>query len=155
MRRLCQVMLLGMLSLTAVARGADPQAEGVRWHTSLKAAHQVALAQKKPILIVFSADWCTYCHKLERNVINQPEMATYINEHFVPVHLDADRDEKVAEILEVDSLPCSVVLSPNADLLGRFKGYTDARKYAANLSRAEQVYRELQTAAAPGNTVTR
>jgi len=149
-------VLVGVFGLGALlAHAADP-ASGVQWQKDLKTAHKLAQTHGKPILIVFGAEWCTYCHKLERNVINQPEMARYINANFVAVHLDADHDKKVAEILEVDSLPCTVVLSPNAELLGKFKGYAEAPKYSANLARAQQVYKELQTAAAAaGGSVTR
>lgn len=155
MGRLTAVLLAGVIGLTCAAGRAGDTAAGVQWQKDLKTAHKLAVARNKPILIVFGAEWCTYCHKLERNVINQPEMAAYINEHFVAVHLDADHDKKVAEILDVDSLPCTVVLSPNADVLGKFKGYADARKYSANLTKAEEAYRELQTAAAEGRAVTR
>ncbi|MEZ6067660.1 MAG: thioredoxin family protein [Planctomycetaceae bacterium] len=138
-----------MTILGATASAAEP-ASRVEWQPDLKAAHKLARQTNKPIMIVFGADWCTYCHKLERNVLNQPEMSTYINEHFVPVHLDFDDEQKVAEILEVKSLPCTVVISPNADLLGKFVGYAEAPKFAANLESAEDVYRTIQTAAVPG-----
>ena len=154
MSRIIGVTVCAVAMANLVAQAADP-GPGVHWQRDLKSAHKLALAQGKPILIVFGADWCTYCHKLERNVINQPETAAYINANFVAVHLDADHDKKVAEILEVDSLPCTVVLSPNAELLGKFKGYAEAPKYTANLNHAQQVYRELQTAKAPGGAITR
>lgn len=146
--------LLVILALAAPATAEGP-GKNVRWQKDLKSAHKVAVAEGKPILIVFGAEWCTYCHKLEKQVIDQPETAAYINENFVAVHLDADHEKKVVDILEVDSLPCTVVLSPNADLLGRFEGYADARKYTANLAKSERAFREMQTAARVGDTVTR
>jgi uncharacterized protein YyaL (SSP411 family) len=155
MVRVYGILTAGVIGLwAAVIIGADPAA-GVHWQKDLKTAHRLATAQNKPILIVFGAEWCTFCHKLERNVINQPEMAAYINAHFVAVHLDADKDRKVADLLEVDSLPCTVVLSPNADLLGKFKGYFDTAKYTAHLAKAQEAYRELQTAQTPAGAITR
>jgi thioredoxin-related protein len=144
----CFVVLAGVAS-------AEGPGTNVRWQKDLKSAHKLAVSQGKPILIVFGAEWCTYCHKLEKNVIDQPETAAYINANFVAVHLDADREKRIVEILEVDSLPCTVVLSPNADLLGRYTGYADARKFNANLAKSQQAFQELQTAAASGGAVTR
>lgn len=155
MVRVCGILTAGVIGLWGAGIVAADPVAGVQWQKDLKTAHRLAVAQNKPILIVFGAEWCTFCHKLERNVINQPEMAAYINANFVAVHLDADKDRKAAELLEVDSLPCTVVLSPNADLLGKYTGYAEATRYAAQLAKARQAYRELQTAQAPGGTVTR
>jgi thioredoxin-related protein len=156
MVRVCGILAAGVIGLWGTwSVCADPAPAGVVWQKDLKTAHRLAVAQNKPILIVFGAEWCTFCHKLERNVINQPEMAAYINANFVAVHLDADKDRKAAELLEVDSLPCTVVLSPNADLLGKYKGYAESSKYAAQLAKAKQAYRELQTAQTPGGAVVR
>ncbi|MFV0442481.1 MAG: thioredoxin family protein [Planctomycetaceae bacterium] len=129
--------------------------KNVRWQKDLKTAHKVAQSEGKPILLVFGADWCTYCHKLEKNVLDQPATAAYINANFVAVHLDADHDKRVTEILEVESLPCTVVLSPNADLLGRFEGYAEATKYTANLEKSVRAHQELRAAKSTGTTVTR
>jgi thioredoxin-related protein len=153
-RLLLSLLTLGTLWIGHTAQGEGP-GKHVHWQRDLKAAHKLALAQGKPILLVFGAEWCTYCHKLEKNVIDQPETAAYINANFIPVHLDADKEKKIVEILEVDSLPCTVVLSPAADLLGKFPGYADAKKYTANLAKSQQAFRELQTAAAAGGAVTR
>lgn len=144
-----------LLTVVSVAVAVEPHAPNVQWQKDLKSAHKLAVAQNKPILLVFGAEWCTYCHKLERNVLNQPDTAKFINTNFVAVHLDADKETKVMELLEVQSLPCTVVLSPNADLLGKFNGYQDTSKYTQNLTQAQTAYRKLQTAAAAGSTVTR
>jgi thioredoxin-related protein len=146
--------LVAVLLLAEVSFAEGP-GKNVHWQKDLKSAHKLAVAQGKPILLVFGAEWCTYCHKLEKNVIDQPETAAYINANFIPVHLDADHEKRIVEILEVDSLPCTVVLSPNADLLGKYDGYAEAKKYNANLAKSQQAFRELQTAAASGGTVTR
>lgn len=146
---------LSMLLLSGLLAAEGP-GKNVHWQKDLKTAHKLALSQGKPILLVFGAEWCTYCHKLEKNVIDQPETAAYINANFIPVHLDADHEKRVVEILEVGSLPCTVVLSPNADLLGRFEGYAEGKKYTANLEKSVAAHRELQaTAARTGGAVTR
>jgi uncharacterized protein YyaL (SSP411 family) len=147
------LLAAGLVTMFSLAGQAGPFAKPkVQWQPDLKAAHAAAVAQNKPILIVFGAEWCTYCHKLEREVINQPEMAKYINDNFVPVHLDLDHDKQAAEILKVESLPCTVVVSPKAELLGRVTGYQDADKFGKKLAQAEAKYREVQTAAAAGTT---
>lgn len=151
------VPLVTALAVAVLLGSASAEGPGkhVQWQKDLKTAHKLAVAKGKPILLVFGAEWCTYCHKLEQNVIDQPETAAYINANFIPVHLDADHEKRVVEILEIDSLPCTVVLSPGADLLGKYPGYADTKKYTANLAKSQQAFQALQTAAAPGGAVTR
>lgn len=103
------------------AHAADPPV-AIAWQKDLKAAQRQAAATGKPMLLVFGADWCKFCKTYERETLGHPTMAGYVNREFVPVHLDFERDGEVAETLKVEALPCTVVLSPEADLLGRIVG---------------------------------
>lgn len=116
----------------------------LKWQSNLQSAHKVATAENKPMLLVFGADWCHYCKKLERETLNSNEIAQYVNETFVPVHLDADKDKKVAEILKVSSLPCTIVLSPEANLLGRIDGFYTSAPYYKQLAAANQKHQVVQ-----------
>lgn len=122
-------------------RHSEPQ---LNWQTNLQAAHKLATAQNKPMLLVFGADWCHYCKKLEKETLNSQEIATYVNDSFVPIHLDVDKDKQVAQILKVGSLPCTIVLSPHADLLGRIEGFQAIAPYHKQLSTAQERYRIVQ-----------
>ena len=117
---------------------AGPPAGGIKWQTDLHAAHRLSRQTNKPMLFVFGADWCTWCKKLEKTTLTDRELVAYINANFVPVHIDADRDPRVVQILEAEGLPCAVVLSPNADLLGRIEGFRDATAYRSALATAKQ-----------------
>jgi thioredoxin-like negative regulator of GroEL len=137
--------------MVSFSTAAPPQAQtvstttGIKWHSDLKEARKIAVAENKPILVVFGAEWCTYCKKLEKQTINNPSIAKFINENFVPVHLDFDKEPKVGQILEVQSLPCTVILSPDAELLGRINGYHTPGPYQQNLTAARDRYRTLKT----------
>lgn len=124
-------LVLGSLESLASAEtaGTGAAAQKLKWHKSLKAAHKLAIETDKPLLIVFGASWCHYCHKLERETLSDKRLVAAIERDFVPVHLDFDRDAKVAKILEVERLPCTVILSPQADLLQKTEGYTDYKGY--------------------------
>ena len=134
------------LVLTSVAVADEPVAKNIDWASNLNSARTKALQFDRPILIVFGAEWCAYCKKLERETLSQPQMANYINSRFVPVHLDYDKEKRVAKILEVESLPCSIVLSPQADLLGTIKGYQTPGKLYKHLSEAEQLQARIRQA---------
>lgn len=119
-------LVLGGLISVGSAETADGK---LKWQKSLKAAHKLALETDKPMLIVFGASWCHFCHKLERETLGDKRLVAAIERDFIPVHLDFDRDAKVAKILEVERLPCTVILSPDADLLQKAEGFTDYKGY--------------------------
>lgn len=136
--------MVGLSTAHAAPPAASGKTDGVKWESDLLAAHRKASAENKPLLLVFGAEWCGYCKKLEKESINTPEMAKFINREFVPVHLDADKEKRVTEILEIRGLPCTVVLSPNADLLGRIDGYHTPGAYHQKLSTASKKFTEVQ-----------
>ena len=136
---------VAVLFLCGLATAAGPgDRTKIAWHTDLKAAHKIAVREQKPMLIVFGAEWCVYCKKLEAETLGNPVMASYVRSEFIPLRLDFDRDAEIADILEVKSLPCTVVLSPEADLLGRIDGYVKAGEYQAALKKARQLQIRLR-----------
>jgi uncharacterized protein YyaL (SSP411 family) len=127
---------VALLVTGALAAGFPGVGPRVKWQTDLHAAHRVSVANDRPMLLVFGADWCGYCKKLEQKTLGRSPVAEFVNAAFVPVHIDFDRDPRIAEVLEIKSLPCTVVLSPEADLLGRLDGYVEHEEYKQVLEQA-------------------
>ncbi|HWL07696.1 MAG TPA: thioredoxin family protein [Planctomicrobium sp.] len=154
LKSLAIVSLIAGLTCVAVAappallRSRSAPAE-VKWHNHLPSAHKQAVAENKPILIVFGAEWCGFCTKLEKQTLKSPEVSQTIQEWFVPVHLDFDNDKRIADILEVKSLPCCVVISPGADLLGRIEGFQGPVPFQQKLNSARQLYYSIQPVSSP------
>ncbi len=107
----------------------------IRWETDLLKARAQAQKTNRPLLIVFGADWCTFCKKMEASTLQDPSMIRDINEYFVPVHLDFDAQKRVAEALEIKSIPCSIVLSVDADVLARHDGFAKVPEYRTTLAK--------------------
>jgi uncharacterized protein YyaL (SSP411 family) len=49
-----------------------------------------AKAENKPILLDIGAVWCHWCHVIDRESYDSPEIARIINDHFVAVMVDRD-----------------------------------------------------------------
>lgn len=135
---------------------AEPATKSVAWQSDLKAAQKQAVRTGRPMLIVFSADWCTHCGRFEKNTLGNATMAGFINREFVPVHLDFDKQQETAQVLEVEALPCTVILSPEADLLGRVVGAKAPKDYWEALQDAKDEQARIRQARfAAGSTPVR
>jgi uncharacterized protein YyaL (SSP411 family) len=75
-------------SASAYLRSARHQP--VRWHPWGEAAFARAQAEDKPILLDIGAVWCHWCHVMDRESYENPEIAAIINQHFVAVKVDRD-----------------------------------------------------------------
>lgn len=141
--RILTVALLG-IAAAATLTCAEPIAQlfqsqtdiqEVQWRTDLNEAHKESVSQNLPLLIVFDADWCAYCRKMEAGTLSDTSVVSYVNDRFIPVHLNLEDNSRIAEVLEVDRIPCTIALSPRADLLGRVVGYVNTVQYCETLAR--------------------
>jgi len=62
----------------------------VRWHAWGDAAFARAQTEDKPILLDIGAVWCHWCHVMDRESYEDPEIAAIINQHYVAVKVDRD-----------------------------------------------------------------
>jgi uncharacterized protein YyaL (SSP411 family) len=62
----------------------------VDWHEWGDEAFARARAEKKPILLDIGAVWCHWCHVIDRESYENPEISGIINQFFVAVKVDRD-----------------------------------------------------------------
>jgi uncharacterized protein YyaL (SSP411 family) len=62
----------------------------IHWHEWGAEAFETAKREKKPILLDIGAVWCHWCHVMDRESYEDPEIATIINQHFVAIKVDRD-----------------------------------------------------------------
>jgi hypothetical protein len=62
----------------------------VEWHPWGEAAFARAQSLNRPILLDIGAVWCHWCHVMDGESYEDPEIAKVINEHFVAVKVDRD-----------------------------------------------------------------
>jgi thioredoxin-related protein len=136
--------LLGISTWGRDVGAAPPTKSKIQWQKDLRAAHNAAVEQDKPILLVFEASWCTFCHKMHRETFTDRNLAALIDREFIAVAVDFDKETKVVEVLEVEQLPCTIVLSPDADLLLKFVGFAKADVYQKKLQAALSKRAEVQ-----------
>jgi hypothetical protein len=62
----------------------------ILWHEWGPEAFAAARAADKPMLLDIGAVWCHWCHVMDRESYDDPEVAAIVNEHFIAVKVDRD-----------------------------------------------------------------
>ncbi len=62
----------------------------IQWHEWGEEAFAAARRENKPMLLDIGAVWCHWCHVMDRESYDDPEVAGIVNEHFIAVKVDRD-----------------------------------------------------------------
>jgi len=62
----------------------------IDWHEWGEEAFASARAEGKPVLLDIGAVWCHWCHVIDRESYENPEIAAVINRLYIPVKVDRD-----------------------------------------------------------------
>ncbi len=62
----------------------------IDWHEWGEEAFAKARAAGKPVLLDIGAVWCHWCHVIDRESYENPEIAAMINQLYIPVKVDRD-----------------------------------------------------------------
>jgi uncharacterized protein YyaL (SSP411 family) len=76
-------------SSSAYLRSAAHQP--IEWYEFGDAAFAQAKALDRPILLDIGAVWCHWCHVIDRESYENPEIAQLINDHYIAVKVDRDQ----------------------------------------------------------------
>jgi thioredoxin-like negative regulator of GroEL len=118
---------------------------GIRWERSFEEALRKAKATRKPILVDFWAEWCGWCHRLDRATYVDPAVARK-SEEFVAVKVNTEgsrREIEVAVRYDVQSLPTIVFLSPAGRQVLRLNGYQGPGQFPRTMEQALDMARRL------------
>ena len=75
----------------------------------------------KKVLLIFSADWCTFCHKAKEDMSNHKILSEIIKNYEI-VDIDFDVDKDIVEGYNIKTIPAFVVFDEGKEV-GRKVGY--------------------------------
>jgi hypothetical protein len=81
---------LNSLSRASSAYLRSAMHQPIQWHEWGPEAFGTAQRENKPMLLDIGAVWCHWCHVMDRESYDDPEVAAIVNEHFVAVKVDRD-----------------------------------------------------------------
>ncbi|MBI3645889.1 MAG: thioredoxin domain-containing protein, partial [Acidobacteriales bacterium] len=62
----------------------------IQWHEWGEEAFAAAKRENKPMLLDIGAVWCHWCHVMDRESYDDPEVAKIVNENYIAVKVDRD-----------------------------------------------------------------
>ena len=81
---------LNFLSRASSAYLRSAMHQPIHWHEWGPEAFAAAQRENKPMLLDIGAVWCHWCHVMDRESYDDPEIAAIVNEHFIAVKVDRD-----------------------------------------------------------------
>ncbi len=90
------------------------------------AAKTKAESQTQKYFIYFFSRNCGYCRMLESKTFSNPDISAYINENYIPVQVDIDKERKIAARYGIRGVPDLRFLSKDGASIGRWIGFTEA-----------------------------
>ncbi len=93
------------------------------WADFSPATFARAKAEHKFIVMDGSAEWCHWCHVMEAVTYHDDAVRKILEAHFIPVKVDVDSRPDIEERYTDYGWPATVIFSPDANELGKYRGY--------------------------------
>lgn len=114
-----------ILCLLIVTSPGSAFSDGIHWQPYDKGL-AMAKAQNKNIFLYFQADWCHYCQKMSHFTFKNLDLINYLNENFISIKVDTEKEKKVTASYSVRGLPTLWFLKNDSTKLSRIPGYVQA-----------------------------
>ena len=119
------------------------------WFDDYEAARKKARNENKQILVLFTgSDWCGFCIKLRKNVLDKTSFKSFARKNLVLVYADSPKHTKLSKHLVEQNkmlrrklagssggVPHTVIITPDEEILGNISGCPkDPKDYLKQLS---------------------
>ena len=123
-------LMSGVLTaLIAATAGVSPaQAASITWTESLTTAMSQSKKTGKPVFIDFSAVWCGPCKEMKKTTFKDAKVIAE-SKKWIMVHIDGDKQEKVAAKYKVEAYPTLLIMSPKGREVSRVVGGQNASEF--------------------------
>jgi len=99
---------------------------GGDWEHDFDAGLDTAENTGKPMLVLYTADWCPPCRTLKRTVLQEPEVVDQLKQRYVLVKVDLSNrsgpNAELAAYYDVTGIPTVILFGPGGDEIDRVTG---------------------------------
>ncbi|HXG10542.1 MAG TPA: DUF255 domain-containing protein [Gemmataceae bacterium] len=119
-----------------VPRSSFLVAQEVQWRTDYAEARREAAEKDRPLVLDFGTENCYWCKQLDLRTFRDPTVVRLMNEQFIPLKIDGEREADLAAKLRIQNYPTIVIAAPDGKILGTFEGFLEAPRFQELLQRA-------------------
>ncbi|MCH2082421.1 MAG: DUF255 domain-containing protein [Saprospiraceae bacterium] len=94
MKNLFFALLSIVFILSSFTLSIQDEKEKINWLTWEEAMALDNENDKKYFVDLYT-EWCGYCKKMDRTTFKDKEVIKYVNQHFIPIKLDAEQKEAI------------------------------------------------------------
>lgn len=138
--------LSGVIIAIAATFCSSVGAAEIPWSTNIEDSLHRAASNGQPVLMEFTADWCVFCKKMEKNTFPNPQVTQKISSNFVAVRVDADQNKGLVKDLGIKGLPAILIVSPDLKVIKRISGFQTPEALVKQL---DEVTSAIPTQAGP------
>jgi len=109
--------------------------EPIAWVYDYQTALKTAAREKKPIMIDFYTDWCSWCKKLDEDTYPDPKVQE-LAKKFVCAKINAEKDTATARKYGVSAYPTIVFTDAEGKELHRVESYQTGEVFVQTLEEA-------------------
>ena len=93
------------------------ETEPIQWRPWGAEAFESARETSRPIFLSISATWCHWCHVMDHESFDHPEVIRRLNRDFVPVRVDSDKRPDINSRYNMGGWPTVAILDADGQLI--------------------------------------
>ena len=117
-------LLLVALFLPLAALSA-PDSGPIEWRAWGKTVFEEAARENKFVLLHLGADWCRWCHEMERTTYRDAEVVAKVLKHFIPVRVEQDERPDISRRYEWFGWPATIMIDAKGNEILVRRGYRE------------------------------
>lgn len=106
--------------------GKTPLEQG-KWY-DYATAMDLGKRHRKHVFIHFSAEWCTWCKKMQKETYTDSQVKTKLNNYVLCV-VDTDKQRDIATKYNVSGIPTYVITHPDGNMVKTGSGFKPPNEF--------------------------
>jgi len=111
----------------------------ITWTNNIESAQKLANNSDKNIMVFFTADWCSPCRIMKRQVFADNEVMKAMDTKVIPVEIDIDdpNNEELVKQYNIGATPTTIFINPQGKVIDYAVGKVGKTKFLEMLENQE------------------